>query len=57
MQGNSKGEMRGFLHCASRDETMSGFGRNDAVFVDDQNRLVKEDRPTGPYIEALVNPS
>jgi hypothetical protein len=24
---------------------------------EDREALVKEDRPTGPYIEALVNPS
>jgi hypothetical protein len=23
--------MRGFLHCATHDETVSGFGRNDAM--------------------------
>ena len=24
--------MRGFLRCAAHDETVSGFGRDDAVF-------------------------
>ena len=24
--------MRGFLHCATHDEAVSGFGRNDAVW-------------------------
>jgi hypothetical protein len=28
---NSKSEMRGFLHSATHDETVSSFGRNDAV--------------------------
>jgi hypothetical protein len=29
---NGKGEMRGFLHSATHDETVSDFGRNDEVF-------------------------
>jgi hypothetical protein len=29
---NSKKQMRGFLHCATHDETMSRFGRNDESF-------------------------
>ena len=31
--GNSNGEMRGALHCATHDETVSGFGRDDAVLL------------------------
>jgi len=32
---NSKynGEMRGSLHCATHDEAVSGFGRDDAGFL------------------------
>ena len=31
--GNFNGEMRGTLHCATHDETVSGFGRDDAAFL------------------------
>jgi hypothetical protein len=30
--GNGKSEMRGFLYCATHDETVRSFGRNDTVF-------------------------
>jgi hypothetical protein len=30
--GNDKDEMRGSLHCAAHDETVSRFGRNDGFW-------------------------
>jgi hypothetical protein len=34
-KNNSKSKMRGSLRCATHDETVSGFGRDDAVcFLD-----------------------
>jgi hypothetical protein len=30
--GNDKCKMQGFLHCATHDEAVSGFGRNDDRF-------------------------
>jgi hypothetical protein len=32
-ESNSKDEMRGSLHCATHDETVSSFGRDDAFFA------------------------
>jgi hypothetical protein len=32
-KGNSKGQMRGSLHCAVHDKTMNSFGRDDDFFV------------------------
>jgi hypothetical protein len=31
-EGKDKSEMRGSLHCATHDEAVSRFGRDDAVF-------------------------
>ena len=44
-KSKSKNEMRGFLHCATHDETVSGFGRNDAVFGGSKKQIPPPSTP------------
>ena len=42
--GKSKGEIRGSLHCANHNETVSSFGRDDVLFI----RVEEEESPQVP---------